>query len=73
MTGKTKNIISRLFIDQFQGTVMANFAKNDLQATKAIISIISSDQSLAFFKENFIKNGGTVENWRILSAKGYRF
>ena len=52
------------FIDPFQGTVMANFAKNDLQATKAAILIDNSSDYAkglaAFFKENFIKNGGTV-------------
>ena len=64
-TGKTKEYNFRAcFIDPFQGTVMANFAKNDLQATKAAILIDNSSDYAkglaAFFKENFIKNGGTV-------------
>ena len=42
-TGKTKEYNFRAcFIDPFQGTVMANFAKNDLQATKAAILIDNS-------------------------------
>ena len=64
-TGKTKEYnFHACFIDPFQGTVMANFAKNDLQATKAAILIDNSSDYAkglaAFFKENFIKNGGTV-------------
>jgi len=52
------------FIDPFQGTVMANFASKTLNVKKAAIMIDNSSdyaKGLAqFFKESFIKNGGTV-------------
>mgnify|MGYP000780763307 FL=1 len=64
-TGKTKEYNFRAcFIDPFQGTVMANFAKNDLQATKAAILIDNSSdyaKGLAeFFKKAYTEKGGTV-------------
>ncbi len=64
-TGKTKEYNFRTcFIDPFQGTVMATFAKNELGAGKAAILIDNSSdyaKGLAqFFKENFVKNGGTI-------------
>ena len=64
-TGKTKEFNYRTcFIDPFQGTVMAAFAKNDLGAGKAAILIDnSSDYAKGlsqFFKENFEKDGGTI-------------
>lgn len=64
-TGKTREFNYRTcFIDPFQGTVMAAFATNDLGVNKAAILIDnSSDYAKGlsqFFKENFVKNGGTI-------------
>ena len=57
-------IFRACFVDDFQGTVMANFAANDLQATKA--AILTDNQSdyakgLAdFFKKTFTELGGEI-------------
>ncbi len=64
-TKKTKEYSFRTcFIDPFQGTVMANFAAKDLNVTKAAILVDNTSdyaKGLAqFFKENFLKNGGTI-------------
>lgn len=52
------------FIDPFQGTVMANFAKNSLKVTKvAVFTDVKSDYSKGlakFFKEGFSKTGQIV-------------
>lgn len=52
------------FIDPFQGTVMADFAKRTLRATRvAIFTDAKSDYSKGlarFFKERHLANGGTV-------------
>ena len=52
------------FIDDFQGTVMAKFALNDLKAKKvATLTSVSSAYSVGlakFFKETFVAGGGTV-------------
>ena len=52
------------FIDPFQGTVMANFATKTLNAKKvAVFTDVKSDYSKGlakFFKEGFIKAGGTI-------------
>jgi len=52
------------FIDPFQGTVMANFAKNSLKEQKvAIFTDVKSDYSKGlakFFKEGFTKAGGQI-------------
>jgi len=52
------------FIDPFQGTVMANFAKGTLKAQKvAIFTDVKSDYSKGlakFFKEGFVKAGGQI-------------
>ena len=52
------------FIDPFQGTVMANFAKKTLKAEKvAIFTDVKSDYSKGlakFFKEGFLKAGGQI-------------
>ena len=61
----TGNYIFRVcFIDPFQGTVMAKFAKDDLKAKKvAILSSVSNAYSLGlakFFKETFLAGGGEV-------------
>ena len=62
---QTGNYIFRVcFIDPFQGTVMAKFAKEDLKAKKvAILSSVSNAYSLGlakFFKETFTAGGGAV-------------
>jgi branched-chain amino acid transport system substrate-binding protein len=52
------------FIDPFQGEVMANFAKDTLNAKTAVIyTDASSDYSKGlqtFFKATFTKNGGSI-------------
>jgi branched-chain amino acid transport system substrate-binding protein len=52
------------FIDPFQGTVMAKFAKDDLKAKKvAILSSVSNAYSLGlakYFRETFTAGGGEV-------------
>ena len=52
------------FIDPFQGTVMANFAKKTLKAQKiAVFTDVKSDYSKGlakFFKEAFIAGGGQI-------------
>ena len=52
------------FIDPFQGTVMANFAKKTLKAQKiAIFTDVKSDYSKGlakFFKEAFVAAGGQI-------------
>lgn len=64
-TGKLNDYVFRsCFIDPFQGTVMANFASNDLDAKTAAIYIDNSSdyaKGLAkYFKESFEANGGTI-------------
>lgn len=52
------------FIDPFQGTVMANFAKKTLKAKSvAILTDVKADYSMGlakFFKERFVADGGKV-------------
>ncbi len=64
VTRKGDYIFRVCFIDPFQGTVMAKFAKDDLKAKKvAIISSVSNAYSVGlakFFRETFAKGGGTV-------------
>jgi len=52
------------FIDPFQGTVMANFARKTLKAQKAaVFTDVKSDYSKGlakYFKEGFIKAGGQI-------------
>lgn len=52
------------FIDPFQGTVMANFAKNTLHIkTAAVLTDVTSDYSeglAKFFKESFRAGGGKI-------------
>jgi branched-chain amino acid transport system substrate-binding protein len=59
------------FIDPFQGTVMAKFAKTDLKAKRvAILSSVSNAYSLGlakFFKDTFIAGGGQVVSEKNLS------
>ncbi len=63
--GKTKAFNFRAcFIDPFQGTVMATFAKDTLKVSKVAMLIDnSSDYSKGlaqFFEENFTKGGGSI-------------
>jgi branched-chain amino acid transport system substrate-binding protein len=57
-------IFRACFIDPFEGTVMAKFAKNTLKAKRvAVLSSVSSAQSVGlakYFRERFIADGGTV-------------
>ena len=52
------------FIDPFQGTVMANFARKTLKLkTAAVFTDVKSDYSLGlakFFKQGFIADGGKI-------------
>ncbi len=52
------------FIDPFQGTVMAKFAKNELHLTKvAVLTSVSSAYSVGlakYFKERFADDGGDI-------------
>src|SRR5688572_9662341 len=64
VTEKGNYIFRVCFIDPFQGTVMAKFAKEELKAKKvAILTSVSNAYSVGlarFFKETFTKGGGTV-------------
>lgn len=64
-TGKTRDYIFRVcFIDPFQGTLMAQFASDNLQAKKAVIYCDNSSdygKGLAeYFEKTFTKDGGTI-------------
>lgn len=64
-SGKVREYLFRAaFIDPFQGSVMANFANKTLHAKTAALYIDnSSDYAKGlgqFFKETFLKNGGTI-------------
>ncbi|HUZ08442.1 MAG TPA: ABC transporter substrate-binding protein [Candidatus Paceibacterota bacterium] len=52
------------FIDPFQGTVMANFARKTLKLQNvAVLTDVKSDYSLGlakFFKEGFVADGGKI-------------
>jgi len=52
------------FIDPFQGTVMAKFAKDTLKAKNvAVLTDVASAYSVGlatYFKETFVKNGGMI-------------
>lgn len=59
------NYIFRVcFIDPFQGTVMAKFAKDEIKAKRvAVMSSVSNAYSLGlakFFKDTFTANGGEI-------------
>ena len=63
--GKTKDFMFRAcFIDPFQGTVMATFAKDNLKAKNVAILVDNSSdyaKGLAqFFKAAFTKGGGNI-------------
>lgn len=62
---QTGDFIFRVcFIDPFQGTVMATFAKNTLKAKKvAVMTDVGTPYSVGlatYFKEEFIKGGGEI-------------
>ena len=62
---KTGDYIFRVcFIDPFQGTVMANFARKTLKLQNvAVLTDVKSDYSLGlakFFKERFTSDGGKI-------------
>jgi branched-chain amino acid transport system substrate-binding protein len=59
------NYIFRVcFIDEFQGTVMAQFARETLKLNRvAVLSSVSSPQSVGltrYFRERFTADGGTI-------------
>ncbi len=63
--GKTRRFVSRIcFIDPFQGTVMAKFARENLKVTKvAVLRDVGNAYSVGladFFVEGFKKLGGTI-------------
>ena len=64
VTQKGDYVFRVCFIDDFQGTVMAKFALNDLKAKKvATLVSVSSAYSVGlakFFKETFTANGGII-------------
>ncbi len=64
VTAKGDYIFRVCFIDEFQGTVMAKFARETLQLNRvAILSSVSSAQSVGlakYFRERFTSDGGTV-------------
>ncbi len=64
-TGKTRDYIFRVcFIDPFQGTLMAKFASEDMNAKKAVIYCDNSSdygKGLAqYFEKTFTANGGAI-------------
>ncbi len=64
VTEKGEYIFRVCFIDPFQGTVMATFARKTLKATRvAVITDVAAAYSVGlaeFFTKSFTANGGTV-------------
>jgi branched-chain amino acid transport system substrate-binding protein len=64
VTARGDYIFRVCFIDEFQGTVMAKFARDTLKLDRvAILSSVSSAQSVGlakYFRERFTAGGGTV-------------
>ena len=64
VTAKGNYIFRVCFIDEFQGTVMAKFARDTLKLNRvAILSSVSSAQSVGlakYFRERFTADGGTL-------------
>lgn len=64
VTKKGNYIFRVCFIDPFQGTVMAKFARNELKAKRvAILASVSNAYSMGlakFFRETFTAAGGTI-------------
>ncbi len=64
VTERGNDIFRACFIDPFQGTVMAKFARRTLKAKRvAILSSVSSAESVGlakYFREEFARDGGEV-------------
>ena len=64
VTARGDYIFRVCFIDEFQGTVMAKFARETLKLNRvAILSSVSSAQSVGlakYFRERFTADGGTL-------------
>lgn len=64
VTARGDYIFRVCFVDPFQGTVMANFARKSLKLSRvAVLSSVSSAQSVGlakFFRQRFTDEGGTV-------------
>ena len=64
VTEKGDYIFRICFIDPFQGTVMAQFAKNTLKVKRvAVLTDVAQTYSVglaSFFKEKFVKDGGAI-------------
>jgi branched-chain amino acid transport system substrate-binding protein len=64
VTARGDYIFRACFIDPFQGTVMAKFAETTLKARRvAILSAVTSAESVGlakYFREEFVRGGGTV-------------
>ncbi len=64
VTAKGNYIFRVCFMDSFQGTVMAKFARGSLKLSRvAVLSSVSNAQSVGlsrFFKQRFAADGGTV-------------
>jgi len=64
VTARGDYIFRVCFIDEFQGTVMAKFARDTLKLNRvAILSSVSSAQSVGlakYFRERFTADGGTL-------------
>jgi branched-chain amino acid transport system substrate-binding protein len=64
VTAKGDYIFRTCFIDPFQGTVMAKFARHTLKIRKvAVLSSVSSAYSVGlarYFRERFVADGGVV-------------
>jgi branched-chain amino acid transport system substrate-binding protein len=64
VTTKGNYVFRVCFIDSFQGTVMAKFARESLKLRRvALLSSVSSAQSVGlskYFKQRFAADGGTV-------------
>lgn len=64
VTQKGTYVFRVCFIDDFQGTVMAKFARNDLKAKRvATLTSVSSAYSVGltkYFKETFLASGGEI-------------
>lgn len=76
--GKTLGYIFRsCFVDDFMGSVMANFAANSLQAKTAAIYVdSSSDLSKStgkVFEDAFVKNGGKIVSQEAFLSKDTDF
>ena len=64
VTARGDYIFRACFIDPFQGTVMAKFARHTLKASHvALLSSVTSAESVGlsrYFREEFTRDGGTI-------------